>query len=240
MTLSRRIFICHKTERTFIFNGRYNMPKLDEEKQRARQENILSAAERCFSSQGFHSTSMHDICHEAGISPGTLYLYFRSKEDLIAAICERERAEFVQALTTIADAPDFMAALRQLADTYCLDQPHSKFCFQTEVNAEAMRNPAIGKTVREIDAFILEHFTKLIEDARAKGRIRPTIDARVLAQILNIIGDGVFLRRALDPTFNVNQCMDVILSLLTFVFQPVETDEVSKGVPHRGEHETIN
>ncbi len=216
------------------------MPKLDEEKQRLRQENILNAAERCFSSQGFHSTSMHDICREAGISPGTLYLYFRSKEDLIEAICERERAVFAQALTAIADAPDFMAALKQLADTYCVEQPHSKFCFQIEVNAEALRNPAIGKTVRESDAFVIDHFKTIIEKARAKGRIKPAADAQVLAQILNIIGDGVFLRRALDPAFNVKKCMDVILLLLSSAFQPVETDEASAAVPHRGEHEKVN
>jgi AcrR family transcriptional regulator len=215
------------------------MPKLDEETQRARQENILNAAERCFSGQGFHSTSMQDICREAGISPGTLYLYFRSKEDLIEAICLRERAAFAQALTAIADAPDFMAALRQLADAYCLDQPHSKFCFQIEVNAEALRNPVIGKTVRESDAFIIDRFRTIIEEASAKGRIKPATDALTLAQILNIIGDGVFLRRAIDPDFNVKQCMDVILSLLSSAFQPVENDETGTAVPHRGEHETI-
>lgn len=216
------------------------MPKLNEDKQRARQENILNAAERCFSSHGFHSTSMHDICREAGISPGTLYLYFRSKEDLIEAICERERAGFAQALTDIAEVPDFMTALRQLADTYCVGQPASKFCFQTEVNAEALRNPAIGKTVREADAFITQHFKKMIEDACAKGRIKPATDPLILAQILNIIGDGVMLRRAIDPTFNVKQCMDAILALLSSAFQPVETDEARAAVLHRGEHETVD
>lgn len=217
------------------------MPKLNEDKQRARQENILDAAERCFSSNGFHSTSMHDICREAGISPGTLYLYFRSKEDLIAAICERERAGLAKALTAIAESADFMTALKQLADAYCVGQPDSKFCFQIEVNAEALRNPAIGKTVREADTFVIQHFKKMIEDARANGRIKPVMDPLILAQILNIIGDGVMLRRALDPTFNVKQCMDAILLLLSSAFQPVESEEEgSVTVLHGGEHETVD
>ena len=216
------------------------MPKLDEDTQRARQENILDAAERCFSSQGFHSTSMHDICRAAGISPGTLYLYFKSKEDLIAAICERERTAFAHALTTIADSPDFMGALRQLADAYCFEQPHPKFCFQVEVNAEALRNPAIGKTVRESDAFVVEHFRKIIEQARSKGRIKPAMDPQVLAQILHIVGDGIFLRRALDPEFNVKRCMDAILSLLTSTFQPVEEDKADRVVPDGDEHERVD
>jgi AcrR family transcriptional regulator len=216
------------------------MPKLDEGQQRARQENILNAAERCFSSQGFHSTSMHDICREAGISPGTLYLYFRSKEDLIAAICERERVGFALLATVIADSPDFMAVLRQLADTYCVGQPRSKLCFQIEVNAEALRNPAIGKTVQEADAFVIEHFKNMIEDARAKGRIRPAIDSQILAQILNIIGDGVMLRRALDSEFDVKRCMDAVLLLLSSAFQPVEVDKADDVVPHGDEHERVD
>ena len=41
---------------------------------------------------------MHDICREAGVSPGALYVYFDSKEALIAGICERDRAEFAERL----------------------------------------------------------------------------------------------------------------------------------------------
>ena len=68
------------------------MPKLKPDVQRARSEHILDAAERCFVRAGFHRTSVHDICKEAGVSPGALYVYFDSKEALIAGISERDRA----------------------------------------------------------------------------------------------------------------------------------------------------
>ena len=132
------------------------MPKLDEQTQRARREHILDAAERRFACEGFHRSSMQDICREASISPGALYLYFTSKEDLIAGICERERTHFAHALSSVAEAPDFMAALSQLAQAYCVDEPEEKLRLHLEINAEALRNPAIGKTVREIDAFVVE------------------------------------------------------------------------------------
>ena len=53
-----------------------------------RRDEILVAAQACFARAGFHQTSMQEICAEAGMSPGNLYRYFRSKEDIIAGIAE--------------------------------------------------------------------------------------------------------------------------------------------------------
>jgi len=69
-------------------------------------EHILDAAEQCFARAGFHRTTVHDICREAGVSPGALYVYFDSKEALIAGISERDRAEFADRLDALANAPE--------------------------------------------------------------------------------------------------------------------------------------
>ena len=74
------------------------MPKLKPETQVARRERILDAAQLCFARAGFHRTTMQDICKEADVSPGALYVYFDSKEALIAGLCERDRAEFAEKL----------------------------------------------------------------------------------------------------------------------------------------------
>lgn len=198
------------------------MPKLDEKTQLARRERIIDAAERCFARQGFHRTSMQDICREAGISAGALYLYFTSKEDLIAGICERQKTEIAQALASVSEAPDFMQALARIAQTYCIEKPEEELRLQVEINAEALRNPAIGRIVREIDAFVLDSFTRLIADARAKRRIDPAIEPALVAQILTILGDGIFLHRAMDPEFDVKACLPVVLSLVSQLMRPVE------------------
>lgn len=200
------------------------MPKLDEDTQRARREHILDAAEHCFARHGFHHTSMQDICRVAGISPGALYLYFSSKEDLIAGICEREKTVLADALAAIGEAPDFMAALAQLGQTYCVEEPPEKLRLHVEINAEALRNPAVGERVRAIDAFIVASFERLIAGARDKGRIDPCVDPAMIAAMIAIIGDGVYWRRALDPEFNVKAVMPVILSLVSSMIRPVEVE----------------
>ena len=55
------------------------------EKERRRQQ-ILSAAKLLFANRGFHQTTMEEIANEAELSPGTLYLYFKSKDELFAEL----------------------------------------------------------------------------------------------------------------------------------------------------------
>lgn len=54
-----------------------------------RKNQILSAAEQVFTQKGLDSARMDDIADETGLSKGTLYLYFKSKDDLIIAILDR-------------------------------------------------------------------------------------------------------------------------------------------------------
>ncbi|HEX6611740.1 MAG TPA: helix-turn-helix domain-containing protein, partial [Hyphomicrobiaceae bacterium] len=117
------------------------MPKLKPDIQRARREHILDAAERCFAHAGFHRTTMQDICKEAGVSPGALYVYFTNKEDLIAGISERDRADFAERFAQLAEAPDFMEALEQLGNHYFEQEPAYKKLMCIEIGLESTRNP---------------------------------------------------------------------------------------------------
>ncbi len=60
----------------------------EREKERRRQQ-IIVAAKRVFSEKGFNKATMEDIAKEAELSPGTLYLYFKNKEDLYASLSLR-------------------------------------------------------------------------------------------------------------------------------------------------------
>ena len=60
----------------------------EREKERRRQQ-IMVAAKRVFSEKGFNKATMEDIAHEAELSPGTLYLYFKNKEELYASLSLR-------------------------------------------------------------------------------------------------------------------------------------------------------
>ena len=63
------------------------MPKVTEAHLESRRQQVLDAAFACFARNGFHQTTMQDICREAQLSPGAVYRYFASKEEIIAATC---------------------------------------------------------------------------------------------------------------------------------------------------------
>ena len=60
----------------------------ERERERRRQQ-IIVAAKRVFSQKGFSKTTMEDIAKEAELSPGTLYLYFKNKDELYASLSRR-------------------------------------------------------------------------------------------------------------------------------------------------------
>ena len=64
------------------------MPKVTEEHRLARRAQIVAAARRCVIEEGFHKTTMADVIRESGLSAGAVYGYFKSKEEIVAAIAE--------------------------------------------------------------------------------------------------------------------------------------------------------
>ncbi len=117
------------------------MPRLKPDTQRARRDHILEAAEHCFAHSGFHATSMQDICREARVSPGALYVYFASKEDLIAGLAERNRQDFQARFAQLAGASDFFAALAAIGEAYFVeDEDHRRLlCIEIGLEFDAQR-----------------------------------------------------------------------------------------------------
>ncbi len=190
------------------------MPKLPPAQLENRRHAILSAAERAFARHGFHSTSMQAICREAGISPGTLYLYFPSKVALIAGLCERDRTEIRDALSRVEVAADVLSALEAMLTHYACVEPQERRALIFEIGAEAQRNPDIAKLMVETDAF----FSSLIHDTILKAVnnnqliVKADIDA-VIALIF-AVGDGILWRATIRPELNNRMIISKIFTLI--------------------------
>ena len=72
----------------------------------AKRTQILEGAKSVFMKMGFDAASMNDVTREAGVSKGTLYVYFANKEELFTAMIETERAAFVAALRVTLEHHD--------------------------------------------------------------------------------------------------------------------------------------
>jgi AcrR family transcriptional regulator len=198
------------------------MPRLKPDTQRARRDHILEAAERCFALSGFHATSMQDICREARVSPGALYVYFASKEDLIAGLAERDRQEFQARFAQLAGASDFFAALAAIGEAYFVEDEAHRRILCIEIGLESTRNAHIGEIHRSVDEFVRTSFEQLFQRMIDEGRIRPKHDAAALARVFMVIGDGLFWRSAVDRSFDMAKTIPDVVEVIRQLLNPIE------------------
>jgi AcrR family transcriptional regulator len=189
------------------------MRRANTQRQSDRRAEILDAAKRCFARDGVHHASMQVICAEAGMSPGNLYRYFRSKEAIIAGIAERDRAEVAQQFVGVSQATDFFAAFEALARHHFAERPAEDVALCTELMAECRRNPEIAGIFRAFDADVRARLVAMLRDAAARGEIAPQADFNAVVTMLMVIADGVWCRRSSDPAFDPQAVLPMFMAI---------------------------
>src|SRR5215208_7051482 len=178
------------------------MPRVSTAFKEDRRAEILEAARRCVSRSGFHQASMHEICVEAGMSPGNLYRYFPSKEAIIAGISERNRADAAESFAAVDQAEDFFAGLSALARQHLVERTAEEVGLCAEIMAESRRNPEISRQYQEIERDVKARLVAMLCRAAERGEIAGDLNFEGAATVLMVIADGISWRRAVDPTFN--------------------------------------
>ena len=158
---------------------------------------------------------MHDICKAADLSPGTVYRYFRSKDDLIAALIDGSRDQTRQWFAAAREEDDVLAALARMADEVLrdLDRPNAG-PLHFECTAEAVRNPRVAERVRQADAEAVAELVGLIGRGQAAGRIDPALDPAQTARTLIAVIDGLAWRKFIDPAIDAAGFLDTLRTLL--------------------------
>ena len=175
-----------------------------------RREQILDAAIRCFAKRGFHQSSMAEVCAEAKLSPGSVYRYFRSKDDIIAGLADAEHrhmAEFyeqVRDLLTLRDAVDaligFWLDSNREAEGDEGGEGLNYFTVYIELCAEATRNPRVAAIASRYDVSQLAIVRDLLEAAKKRGELNATAPCDMLSRLLSATLDGLMFRCAYDKS----------------------------------------
>jgi AcrR family transcriptional regulator len=111
----------------------------------AKRRQILDGARSLFLAQGFDAASMNAIAHAAGVSKGTLYVYFKSKEELFEAIVEEQCKAQAEQIFAFDEDPDVGSVLRRLGCEFVrfLCRPDGISSLRTVI-AIADRMPELG------------------------------------------------------------------------------------------------
>jgi TetR/AcrR family fatty acid metabolism transcriptional regulator len=149
-----------------------------------KRDAILRAAIDVFAERGFFSSQVADIARAAGVAAGTVYLYFKSKDDLLVSIFDRSMREgLTLGRAAVADLDDPRERLRRLARGHLArlgGDRNLAIVFQVELRQST-------KFMERFSATLLRDYLGLIRDAIADGQragiFRTDIKATVAAKI---------------------------------------------------------
>jgi AcrR family transcriptional regulator len=194
----------------------------EREKERRRQQ-IIVAAKRVFSEKGFNKATMEDIAKEAELSPGTLYLYFKNKEELYASLSLRIlqylliRVEHVNREKELGHEQKLKALMDAMYDVYDFDPLIIINMFHLQ-SSEILKNlsPDLLSEIKNLSRLSLGAIAKIFEEGIAKGDF---IDRHpvALADIFWALFSGVVLWEA--SKMIINEDKDYLKPTLKIAFE---------------------
>jgi TetR/AcrR family fatty acid metabolism transcriptional regulator len=150
----------------------------------AKREAILRAAIDLFAERGFFNAQVADVARAAGVAAGTVYLYFRSKDDLLASIFDRTMREALEeGRAAVANLTDARERLRRIARVHLARLGRDRnlaVVFQVELRQST-------KFMERLSSSRLRDYLGLIRAAVADGQaagvfrrdINPTLAAKI-------------------------------------------------------------
>lgn len=198
------------------------MPKLKPEELETRRREIIEAARTCFLRSGFHQTTTDEICREASITPGGLYHYFSSKEEIISAVIERSARNIIEKLRPMIEGvDDVRSAFRQVLDFYIdfLQDPDVDNITRLDIEiwAEMLKNEKLAAINRAAWALRRQWLEALIRRGIAAGvYTQPNIDVTGFACLMLAILVGMRLGKLLwKDDFDLDGAMQSLYLLST-------------------------
>jgi len=183
------------------------MPKIAETARAARRDQIITAALTCFARTGYHVTTMADIAAQAGVSKGTPYLYFDSKEALFLALHEEWDCGLADRVNAaIAALPEaarrsprrVLHAVAAAVAAHVLEETETCRVLM-ETRALAAYEPAITAAVRAADARTHEQLEGLFTAGIATGEWPPGTDPALAARLFTAGLFGLMAQWHLAP-----------------------------------------
>jgi AcrR family transcriptional regulator len=183
------------------------VPKIAERARAARREQIIGAGLACFARSGYHATTMADVAAQAGVSKGTPYLYFDTKEALFLALHEEWDCGAGQRVdAAIAALPDavrgsprrVLHAVAAAIAAHVTAEPQTCRVLM-EARALAAHEPVIAAAVRAVDARTHQQLEGLIAAGVSAGEWPEGTDPVLAARLFTAGLYGLMAQWHLAP-----------------------------------------
>ena len=191
-------------------------PRQDVSEERRNQ--ILEAAEEVFTAKGLDKSRMEDIAERTGLSKGTLYLYFKSKDNLIIAIFDRIFGGVLrQYRTQTVEQVNAVEAIKNFTEDAIKDYLRVLFMFPVayEFLALAFRNASVQKALKRYFSSYMDGLVPIIQRGVDTGEFRQ-VDPNEVALAASAIIEGTILlwvydRSRVDPETNIRASINLLI-----------------------------
>jgi AcrR family transcriptional regulator len=180
------------------------MPKVSQDHKDERRNFIIDAAARCFAREGFHATSVSDVIKESGLSAGSVYRYFKNKDDLIKAIIEHHLENIVQRLLSISHETSTPADVVSTAIEIITSRIHTSndrplMYILPQIWSESIRNPEIRQREAAVYSVLVHHFEQIVVQSQQRQLIPLGLQPNATAQVMVALVQGYVLQHMIMP-----------------------------------------
>jgi TetR/AcrR family fatty acid metabolism transcriptional regulator len=183
-----------------------------------KREALLKAATEVFAERGFFNAQVADVARVAGVAAGTVYLYFRSKDDLLVSIFDRTMNEAIaEGRTALEGLTDPIEQLRRIARLHLDRMSRDRnlaVVFQVELRQSTKFMERFSATqLREYLGIIRQ----IIQAAQEAGRFRPSINPTVAAKIFfgaldEMATNWILSRRRYSLAAQADEVVDIFVN----------------------------
>jgi len=176
----------------------------------------IEAAAYVFAEKGFHGATTQDIAAEMGIQQGSLYYYFKSKEQALQEVCEYGFVSYVERMQKIGSKKQPFEAKMLAIVTSHLSNYRSKNNAMKVHNDQRLYLPVERRSlIKKLGSQYRELLELTLKAGIDEGVLRPSIDTHFIAYsiigICNSWGANLVRDDSLDLFETIEQCSDLIL-----------------------------
>jgi AcrR family transcriptional regulator len=169
------------------------VPKVSTEHKEQVRQRLLDAARRVVLRDGHEGATTRAILEEAGMSAGSLYNYFSSKDELFEVLAEEIVTESVGAVGR-ADEPRGDTLVRFAAELLTEPDLPALAWFRSRMSAD----PDVRAAIAKFNRSIVDSFAPLLAAAQADGAIDDRVDGAALIELFDVIVEGLNRRQVTD------------------------------------------
>ena len=193
------------------------MPLSHHDKYAGKRQQAILAAAAVFAEKGYHGSSTQDIADRLGIKQGSLYYYFRSKQEALGEVCLFGIGDYVSRMDTIAAGDQPLEAKLLAIVTSHLSSYKEKNEALKVHNDERLYLPAEKRRhLKQLGSHYRQRLEDVFAEGVATGVLRDSLDCHFAAQavigLCNAWGNLIVRDPDIDLFDVIQKCTDLLLN----------------------------